>query len=101
MGPGDDTDLHTLVGAYAMDAVSDADRARFEQHLAACEQCREETRGLREATARLAQAAAVQPRAGLRDATLQAAARTRQLPPAVGPQASPGGPAAEALPAAR
>jgi anti-sigma-K factor RskA len=85
MGPGDETDLHTLAGAYAMDAVGDADRARFEQHLAACDECREEIRGLREATARLAQATAVQPRAELRDATLRAAARTRQLPPAVVP----------------
>ena len=27
------TDLHTLAGAYAMDAVADGDRARFERHL--------------------------------------------------------------------
>ena len=57
MVPGDETDLHTLAGAYAMDAVGTADRARFEQHLAACDECREEIRGLREATARLGQAA--------------------------------------------
>jgi hypothetical protein len=89
---GDETDLHTLAGAYAMDAVGDADRARFEQHLAGCAPCREEIRGLREATARLALATAVQPRADLRDTTLRAAARTRQLPPAVsviGPVKSP------------
>src|SRR5712692_4301411 len=82
MEPGE-TDLHTLAGAYAMDAVAAADRAAFEQHLAGCGPCREEIRGLREATARLATAAAVQPRPELRNQTLRAAARIRQLPPVV------------------
>ena len=27
-------ELHTLAGAYALDALSEADRARFERHLA-------------------------------------------------------------------
>src|SRR5450759_1595176 len=101
------TDLHTLAGAYAMDAVADADRASFEQHLSGCGACREEIRGLREATARLATAAAVQPRSELRDQTLRAAASIRQLPPVVpvntaeaaeaaGPEARPGARAAAA-----
>lgn len=77
-------DLHTLAGAYAMDAVSEPERARFERHLAGCESCRQEIRGLREATAALAAAAAVQPSDTLRNAALRAAAQTRQLPPAVG-----------------
>jgi anti-sigma-K factor RskA len=76
-------DPHTLAGAYAMDAVSEPDRARFERHLAGCESCRQEIRGLREATAALAAAAAVQPSDAFRDAALRAAAHTRQLPPAV------------------
>lgn len=75
------TELHTLAGAYALDAVSDADRARFEQHLAHCEACATEIRGLREATARLGASAAVRPRAELKVRALRAAARTRQLPP--------------------
>jgi hypothetical protein len=75
-------DPHTLAGAYALDAVTDADRAMFEQHLAGCESCREEIRTLREATARLAMVSAVQPRADLRDETLRAVARLSQLPPA-------------------
>ncbi len=83
------TDPHTLAGAYVMDSVSPADRAAFEQHLAGCEPCRQEIRGLREATARLAGAVAVQPPPGMRDAALAAAGRTRQLPPAV--RAEPGG----------
>jgi len=72
---------HTLAGAYALDALTGADRARFERHLARCPQCAQEIRGLREATARLAAAAAEQPPAGLTERALAAAARTRQLPP--------------------
>lgn len=78
-------DPHTLAGAYAMDAVAEPDRARFERHLASCESCRQEIRGLREATAALAAAAAVQPSEAFREAALRAAAQTRQLPPAVTP----------------
>jgi anti-sigma-K factor RskA len=77
------SDPHTLAGAYAMDAVPEPDRSRFERHLARCESCRQEVRGLREATAALAAATAVQPPAALRDTVLRAAGQTRQLPPAV------------------
>jgi anti-sigma-K factor RskA len=76
------SDMHTLAGAYAMDAVPPADRAAFERHLASCEPCRQEVRGLMEAAAALAAATAVQPSAAFREATLRAAAQTRQLPPA-------------------
>jgi anti-sigma-K factor RskA len=79
------SDLHTLAGAYAMDAVPQPDRAAFERHLADCEPCRQEVRGLREATAALAAATAVQPPAAFREAALLAAGQTRQLPPAVEP----------------
>ncbi len=75
--------LHTLVGAYVMDAVSADDRASFERHLLTCEQCRSDVRGLREAAARLAAAASVPPRPELREQTMQAAERIRQLPPLV------------------
>jgi anti-sigma-K factor RskA len=73
--------LHTLVGAYVVDALPVAERAGFERHLGGCEQCRDDVRGLREATAALAFAAAEQPRDKARDATMQAAGRVRQLPP--------------------
>ena len=78
--------LHTLVGAYVMDAVLEADRVSFERHLLTCEQCREDVRGLREAAARLGAAEAVQPRPELREQTMQAAARIRQQPPLVAGQ---------------
>jgi hypothetical protein len=82
------SDPHTLAGAYAMDAVDEPDRVRFERHLAGCEPCRQEVRGLREATAALAAATAVRPPAALRDATLRAAGQTRQMPAA--PAGRPG-----------
>jgi anti-sigma-K factor RskA len=77
------SDPHTLAGAYAMDALAEPERVRFERHLAGCESCRQEVRGLREATAALGAATAVQPTEALRDATLRAARQTRQLPPPV------------------
>lgn len=73
---------HTLAGAYAMDAVAGADRARFERHLARCSACARELRELREATARLAGAVAVEPPEQLVRQALASAARTRQLSPA-------------------
>ena len=42
------TDPHTLAGAYALDALGGADRARFERHLCACPSCSQEARGLLE-----------------------------------------------------
>jgi len=56
---------HTLGGAHAMDALEGQDRTRFERHLERCEECTREVAGLREASARLAAAAAAQPPAAL------------------------------------
>ena len=75
--------LHTLVGAYVLDAVTNEEQADFERHVLTCEQCREDVRGLREAAAQLAVATAVAPRPALREQTLRAAERIRQLPPLV------------------
>jgi anti-sigma-K factor RskA len=75
---------HTLAGAYAMDAVTAADRTRFERHLARCPACALELRELREATAQLALAVAVEPPAIVIGQTLAAAAQARQLPPDAG-----------------
>jgi hypothetical protein len=76
------------VGAYVLDAVEDGDRVEFERHLLTCDQCRDDVLGLREATARLAAAAAIKPRPDLRQSTMQAAAVIRQLPPAVASERS-------------
>ena len=76
-------DPHTLAGAYALDALSEAVRAAFERHLGACESCRHEASSLREAAGHLAEATAVLPPARLREQVLAEAARTRQQPPPV------------------
>ena len=44
-------DIHGLVGAYAVDAVDDDERVRFEPHLAECAECRAEVASLRGAAA--------------------------------------------------
>jgi anti-sigma-K factor RskA len=76
-----DHDLHLLTGAYAVDALDADERARFERHLAGCDACQDEVRGLRETAARLGAATAIVPPPGMRPRVLAAAARTRQLPP--------------------
>lgn len=78
------TDPHTLAGAYALDALGGADRARFERHLSGCPSCAQEARGLQEATSRLADALAAPPPGGMRERVMAAAARTRQNPPLTG-----------------
>jgi hypothetical protein len=87
---------HTLAGAYAMDAISEPDRARFEAHLARCEECTQEIASLREATARLATATALTPPSGLKERVMAAAAMTRQRPP-VTSDAEPGSRPARAV----
>jgi anti-sigma-K factor RskA len=87
-------DPHTLAGAYALYAIDDVrERMRFEQHLSACAECEEETRGLRETAARLGAAVAQEPPPALRDRVMAEIGLVRQLPPAVTPVtqvASPG-----------
>ena len=79
------TDPHTLAGAYALDALGEADRKRFERHLSGCPSCAQEARGLGEATSRLADTLATQPPDGMRERVMAAAARTRQDPPVTQP----------------
>jgi anti-sigma factor RsiW len=72
---------HTLAGAYALDALTEPDRVRFERHLAGCEACRQEAGSLRETAGRLAAVPAVPPPPHVRERVLAEAARTRQQPP--------------------
>lgn len=81
--------LHTLAAAYALDALTDVERRRFETHLVDCDTCADEVRGMRETVTRLGTAAAQEPPGGLRERVLAQAARTRQVPPRV---ARPGPP---------
>jgi anti-sigma-K factor RskA len=75
-------ELHTLAGAYALNALPSRDRDHFERHLGACPACADEVRGLRETAARLAAATAAAPPARLREQVLAEVTRTRQFPPA-------------------
>ncbi|MEV4709365.1 anti-sigma factor [Actinoplanes sp. NPDC049316] len=81
------TDVHALVGAYALDAVDDLERAAFERHIAECAACRTEVDELRETAARLADGTWSVPPPRLRGEVMAAIGRTRQLPP---PDAVPG-----------
>lgn len=77
------TDIHALVGAYAIDALEDLERAAFERHLAECPACPSEVAGLREAAAMIGSAVPVQPPAELRAKVLAGIATVRPLPPPV------------------
>jgi anti-sigma-K factor RskA len=77
-------DLHSLSGAYALDALEEgAEQDRFTRHMSRCQSCTSEVRGFREVGTALAFAAATEPPPELRTRVLTAAARTRQLPPEV------------------
>ena len=76
-------ELHTLTGAYAVHALSEAEREEFRRHLAQCEPCAQEVRELRATAARLGTAAAVTPAPEMKDRVLARIANVRQLPPDV------------------
>jgi anti-sigma-K factor RskA len=82
-------DIHALVGAYALDAVDDLERAAFERHLADCATCRAETDELQETAARLAGNTWSVPPQRMRTDVMAAIGRTRQLPPVTQPAARP------------
>ncbi|MEV6971778.1 anti-sigma factor [Hamadaea sp. NPDC051192] len=74
-------DLHLLTGAYALDALDDAEREAFERHLRTCPTCVAEVAGLREAAARLADDSWSSPPPRLRERVLEQVHGTRQLTP--------------------
>ncbi|MFC4071725.1 anti-sigma factor [Actinoplanes subglobosus] len=76
-------DVHSLIGAYVLDALDDIDRAAFDRHLRDCDVCRLEADELFEVTARLADGAWSVPPPRLRDNVLAEITNTRQLPPAI------------------
>ena len=83
-------DLHSLSGAYALDALEGgAERDRFTRHLSRCQTCASEVRGFREVATAMAFAATAEAPPELRDRVLAAATRTRQLPPEVKTHARP------------
>ncbi len=76
-------ETHTLVGAYALDALSDTERVAFERHLAGCGSCAVEAAELRATAARLADPVAVAPPSRVRAEVLAQVRRTVQVGPAV------------------
>lgn len=73
--------MHTLSGAYVVDALDDAERAAFEEHLPGCLDCQAEVASLREATALMADDAAITPPPSLRASVLAGISTVRPLPP--------------------
>lgn len=75
-------DPHALAGAYALDAIDDAEERRlFEAHLAGCETCATELGEFLATTARLGMAVAEAPPPQVRDRVLAGIRNVRQLPP--------------------
>jgi anti-sigma-K factor RskA len=76
------SDVHTLSGAYALDALSPEEAAEFRRHLDGCQACRDEVRELQRAAAQMGRAEATTPPPELKARILAAAERTPQEPPA-------------------
>jgi anti-sigma-K factor RskA len=78
--------VHTLSGAYVVDALDDAERAAFEEHLPGCRDCQAEVASLREAAALMADDVALTPPDSLRRSVLAGISTIRPLPPEIDPQ---------------
>ena len=76
-------DIHTLSGAYALDALDPAQAAAFERHLESCAECSAEIRSFNASVALMADDAVEAPPARLRGSILSAISDVRPLPPIV------------------
>ena len=76
-------DLHSLIAPYALDALDDLERARFEAHLAQCVSCQSELAGFVATATRLGDAEELTPPSGLRDRLMAEVSTTRQERPVV------------------
>jgi len=79
-------DIHALSGAYAVDALDDVERARFERHLAGCTACQAEVESLVAAASELSVLTEAASPASLRAKVLAEIATVRPLPPLTAPQ---------------
>jgi anti-sigma factor RsiW len=75
------TDIHTLTGAYALNALAPDEIVEFERHMSTCFACTQEVAELRETAAWLANSAAQPPPPELRGQVLTAISQTRQDSP--------------------
>lgn len=79
--------MHTLAGAFAVNALSEHERARFQRHIEECESCAQEVRELRATAARLGAAMAEdQTSPQLKSRVLAEVRATRQVPPNAPPE---------------
>ncbi len=78
-------DIHALSGAYAVDALDDLERIRFERHLKDCDTCRAEVSGLRETAVVMASVVEAAPPSALRERVLSDIRTVRPLPPEATP----------------
>ena len=76
-------DLHTLVGAYALDALTPEEEEEFEQHLATCANCRAELAELQATAARLSDTTWQAPPAEMKTRLMDAVTNTAQERPRV------------------
>jgi anti-sigma factor RsiW len=74
-------DVHTLTGAYSLDALDDSEREEFERHLDACPTCTQEVAELRLTANRLGAAVSETPPDRLRQRVLAEISRVRQDSP--------------------
>ncbi|MEU3627927.1 hypothetical protein BS329_29155 [Amycolatopsis coloradensis] len=74
-------EMHTLTGAYAVDALSELERAQFQRHLGECASCAQEVLELQMTATRLGAALAEDPPPELKRRVLAQAMATRQQPP--------------------
>ncbi len=82
-------DIHGLSGAYAVDAVDDVERSRFEAHMANCAPCQSEVASLRAAAGELSLVTMTAPPPTLRASVLHNISSVRPLPPEVTPEQPP------------
>lgn len=73
--------VHTLAGAYALDALDDLERARFEAHLDGCSACTEEVASFQDTTALLGSIEEVPVSAEFRSRVLEDIPHVRQVGP--------------------
>jgi anti-sigma-K factor RskA len=78
-----------LIGAYALDAVTETERRQVEDHLSHCERCRAQLREDAEAAVLLSDGMDVEPPASLRASVLEAVAREPQRPAGKPDEVSP------------
>ena len=92
-------DVHALSGAYAVDAIDDIERARFERHLADCPACQAEVASLRAAAIEMAVLSEAAPPPSLRAKVLADITAVRPLPPVTAPEVESAEAAAPSAPA--